>query len=505
MIRIIIFLGVLLLAALGLSWLADRPGEVALTWQGQRLEVSLLTALALLLVAAVALMALWAVIRLSLRLPGSFSSAGRARRRNKGFGAVSRGMVAVGAGDSRGAQRHAAEASRLLGAEPMTLLLSAQAAQLAGDKPAAAAAFSRMLDMDDARVLGLRGLFIESRRKGDLQAARFYAEEANKLAPGITWVNDAMLDYRVRERDWQGALGIVEQGISRRLIDKPAGRRQRAVLLAAAALEKRATDPSAALALAQESLKLDPALVPSAVLAGRSLAEKGDMGRAASILEAAWKASPHPDLADAYLDVRSGDSSLDRLKRARMLLRLKPADDEGRFAVARAAIAAREYATAREVLQPLAAERPTANTCLLMAQIEESDGGSAGRVREWLSRASRAPRDKAWVADGIVQETWSPYSPITGKLDAFSWMVPPQAPLLTPFPALDADTVLADGNEAPQITVLPPAELSAPTVGSVALSPPAARTGQQNGAEPPVFMPPHTADDPGVEQPRRFS
>ncbi|TIS71193.1 MAG: heme biosynthesis protein HemY, partial [Mesorhizobium sp.] len=39
-------------------------------------------------------------------------------------------------------------------------------------------------------------------------------------------------------------------------------------------------------------------------------------------------------------------------------------------------------------------------------------------------KAVRAPRDPAWVADGVVSERWAPVSPITGKLDAFEWRAP---------------------------------------------------------------------------------
>ena len=46
-------------------------------------------------------------------------------------------------------------------------------------------------------------------------------------------------------------------------------------------------------------------------------------------------------------------------------------------------------------------------------------------MREWLARATRAPRDAAWVADGLVSDHWMPVSPITGRLDAFVWTVPP--------------------------------------------------------------------------------
>ena len=64
---------------------------------------------------------------------------------------------------------------------------------------------------------------------------------------------------------------------------------------------------------------------------------------------------------------------------------------------------------------------------MLMADIAEGETGDAGKVREWLSRAVRAPRDPVWTADGYVSETWAPVSPISGHLDAFEWKVPVEA------------------------------------------------------------------------------
>ena len=46
------------------------------------------------------------------------------------------------------------------------------------------------------------------------------------------------------------------------------------------------------------------------------------------MLEAAYAQTPHPDLAAAYLRVRHGDLSEDRLARARALARMAPVDPE---------------------------------------------------------------------------------------------------------------------------------------------------------------------------------
>jgi HemY protein len=41
-----------------------------------------------------------------------------------------------------------------------------------------------------------------------------------------------------------------------------------------------------------------------------------------------------------------------------------------------------------------------------------------------MARASRAPRDAVWMADGVIAANWAPASPVTGRLDAFVWQQP---------------------------------------------------------------------------------
>ena len=55
----VVVLFVLALAAYGLTWLAENPGDVALTWRGVEYEVSLMFALGVVLALAVALGIVW--------------------------------------------------------------------------------------------------------------------------------------------------------------------------------------------------------------------------------------------------------------------------------------------------------------------------------------------------------------------------------------------------------------------------------------------------------------
>ena len=46
MIRVVVFLAVVCLIALGLGWLAERPGEVSVVWLGHHAETSLMVLMA---------------------------------------------------------------------------------------------------------------------------------------------------------------------------------------------------------------------------------------------------------------------------------------------------------------------------------------------------------------------------------------------------------------------------------------------------------------------------
>ncbi|KQT59778.1 heme biosynthesis protein HemY [Methylobacterium sp. Leaf456] len=457
--RALVFLALLALAAYGAVWIADHPGTVNVVWNGYDVQMSLAIALTGVLVAAIVVAVIWAIVTGVIGLPASISRSTRERRRNKGLASLSRGMIAVGSGDPLAARRHASDAERLLGSQPLTLLLKAQAAQISGDRDAAERAFRSMADDPETRVLGLRGLFVEARRREDEPTARAYAVEAARLAPSVTWANEAVMEAHCADGDWSAATETVERRAQLGLMDKHAARRQRAVLLTAAAQSNEAGAPDTATDQALKAVKLAPDLVPAAVIAGRLLARRNDLRKAAKIVEGAWKSTPHPELGRVYLNLRTGDSARDRVARAETLAKLSSWDPEARLVLAQAAAEAKEFGRARETLAPLLDDRPSVRVCRMMARIEAAEhGGDSGRSREWLARAARAPRDPAWVADGVISERWAPISPTTGRLDAFVWKTPPEI-LAAPE---DDDAPVAPEHAAPRIEAVAPASAAAP-------------------------------------------
>ncbi len=424
MIRLILLIILLAALAFGASWLADQPGAVSVIWRGHEYITTVPVLAALIGAVIVAAFIVWWILSLLLNSPGMMASGARRRRRDKGFHALTRGLVAIGTGDTPTVRRAQAVAAQLLPDEPLTRLLSAQAAQSVGDHDGAVLAFRDMVENPQTRLLGLRGLYMEARKAGDVRAAYTFAEEAVAEAPRLGWATEAVIAARCGAADYAGARDVLERQMSQKGIDKAQYRRRRAVLLAAEALGLEAGDPLRAREKAVEAAKLAPDLVPAAACAARLLAAAGELRKASRIIEAAYAANPHPDLADVAARLRPGDGAVDRLKRLRGLANKAPSSRESAIALARGAIDAQEFTQARLVLEPLLVD-PSQRICLLMAELEAAEHSDIGKAREWTARALRAARDPAWIADGIVSDRWEPVSPVTGKLDAFVWAVPP--------------------------------------------------------------------------------
>jgi HemY protein len=493
MIRVVVFLIGVGVLALGAAWLADRPGEVLVTWQGFRIETSLMVMAAALLAALAVLVILWSIVRAIVRSPAVLANRRRERRGARAYAAISHGLIAVGSGDIDAARKLSADANRLAPGEPLALLLSAQAAQLSGDRDGAERAFRAMASRPDTKALGLHGLFIEAHRRDDHESARAHAEEAAATAPALGWAGRAVLEARCKDGDWSGALALLER--NRGAMDKATYRRQRAVLLTAQALAAEESDRAAAETAVLEAVKLAPTLVPAAAFAARLLAAGGYWRKANRIIDTAWRANPHPELAQSYAELRVSESARDRLKRIDALAKRAPGTVEGALAVARAAIDAREFARALSALAPYL-DAPTKRIALLMAALERAEGDE-GRAREWLARAVHAAPDPAWTADGYVSDRWLPLSPVTGRLDAFEWRVPLTG-MVSAAPMIESDTVMVVPAKPTAAPTHEPndSDHAIPLTNGPATSPQPLPQQPQPKSEPVIPLV-HAPDDPG--------
>jgi HemY protein len=372
----------------GAVWLAERPGAVTVQWRGWRLDTSVGVLFAAVLVVILLAVMLWLLYRWIVGAPGALLEGWGESRRRRGYRALTQGLAAVAAGDAAEAQKNARKAEQLLSEPSLTLLLSAQAAQLNGDRDGAKRVFKSMLEDEQMAFLGLRGLITQSLGDGNQVQALDYAERAFRLRPQTPWVVHSLFDMQAQIGKWQAA-------VSSRL--------------------------------AELQIK------------------EGQGARAMKTLERAWSLAPHPDLAQLYLKASGESDPLKRVGLVRRLVEQKIDDTESHFAIAQASLDASLWGEARRHLELAGGDHPTARVCRLMADVEERSGGDPAKVHDWLARAAVAPADRSWrcSACGAHHEAWRSVCESCGAFGTLHWRAPGTyghilPPEVQPKPALPA-------------------------------------------------------------------
>ena len=410
---------VVLAAGVALAlWLAEVGGSVEVrvgeTWIGVGMPIALL-------VLAVGFLVLHGILSFfgaARRLPGRVRANRAARRRVEGDAAVTRALVALGAGTAEAARLEVRKARTALGDTPQVLLLTAEAERLSGREGAATEAFRALAEREDSRFLGLRGLLRQAMERGDWDAALALAREAEAAQPGASWLREERAQLALRTRDWREALALAPPEAPR------AG-------LALAAAEQE-PDPNRAAELEREAFQSDPAFAPAALAHARRLREAGSPRRARAVLEQAWASSPHPDLAEPYLEDER--DPLMRVKAVEALIRRNPDHPESRLLLARTALNAGLTGRARGMLEALVQSgQADRRAFLMLSELEEAERGDTpdarGAQAHWLREAASGAPEPRWRCAhcGTDHAAWAPACSACGTVGQIGWTAAPRA------------------------------------------------------------------------------
>lgn len=395
MVRIVFFLILTALAVTAAVTLAGFPGLVRIEWLGRIVELPIGVGIAgLLSVALLGAIAFW-IFRAIWRTPKAVGQALGKRRANKGYQAVSAGMLAVAAGDAGEAKRQARKAEQLLANLPLARLLSAQAAQLDGDEGAAKQYFEAMLDDRQTEFLGVRGLLTLAAKDGDRPTTLKLSKQAMALKPTSPWAQIAGLEAAVNSHLWLDAQGTLARATSTGTIGKADGSKLKAALLVERSRVALGDDePAEALTLATQARKVDPSSRTAALWLAQRQIYAGKVRAARNTIEKAWTTVPGAQLAALYTDLGpDGEKPARLLDRVQRLARQNPDHVESLLALAQAQIVAEKRDAARENLMRVEAVEPTRRVYRLLADLERQ-GGDPILVDGWLNKADRAAEDR---------------------------------------------------------------------------------------------------------------
>jgi HemY protein len=413
----------LLITAL-IAWLISLPGTLTVELLGYRLQPQLGVAAFFLIAAIGVVILIWGIAKRIVAAPYFLARRSRERRKDAGYLALSDGFIALQSGDAARARQLAREAQTHLPRHPAAQLLEARADLAVGDMHSAREHYRALISNRKTAVAALAGLFDQARQQGRPDVALTFAQKALDIVPMTPWAREAVFDDLTRNGRWDEALTMIADDPAITREERMRKRRRQAVVETARAQIDEGREPMAALEHALSALKLQADFVPAALIAARIYINRNEARRAQSLLRRVWRATSHPDVALLFANAVPGASAVDRLKRMRELVDLPPANRAGALVLARAAIDAFDWVTARSALANYSSANPSQAVCDLMAEIEDGQNADSAKAREWRHRALTAPRDPQWTADGITADEWEPLSPVNGKLDAFEWRVP---------------------------------------------------------------------------------
>jgi HemY protein len=440
MIRVLIFLLIITGFAALLTMILSLDGGVQARFGGYAIDGTVSGILIALMILMIASAVLTWFISYLMRLPDNLRKRRTETQRRKGMTALTRGLEAVAAGDPEDAQRHAKAAQRQLDEPALTRLLTAQAAQLAGDEATAERSFSAMLEAPETEFLGLRGLYLQALSIGNTKAATLYADRAFKLRPGTKWAFDAAYQLGVDRGSWSDVQNTLKLARKNSLIDTEEAARKEAVILTAKASGAEAAGQSIdALRDVTAALKLAPSFAPAATLAARLEAENGNRGKAARILETAWAGAPHPAIAKSYENLYTEHPTEKRASRLMKLADKAPDRDESRQLRADQYIATEEFAQAKAILEDLLTRKPTARTFASMARAMQGLYGEE-QAKPWLAKAAAAPLEPLPGVDGAFHFTTDGWRRLIREFGEFDRLAPP--PLEEVSSALSMEEIL---------------------------------------------------------------
>jgi HemY protein len=442
LIKLVLFVVAVAALAVGAGYLLETEGGVQVTVMGSEYTFgalqSVIAVLVLIVLVWVLLKFLSLLVAVWKFLNGDETAISRFFTRNrerKGYAYLSEGMMALASGEARTAMVKAARAERLLNKPELTDLLTAQAAEMAGDKRKAEETYKKLVANDLTRFVGVRGILKQKLAEGDTDTALKLAEKAFQLKPKHEEVQDLLLKLQAEKHDWHGARATLAAKLKHGSLPRDVHKRRDAVLALSEAKDLLSDESSIETReKAIEANKLSPDLIPAAVMAAHSYIEQDKPKYAARVLTKAWAAQPHPDLAQAFAAIAPEETAKERLKRFAALTRYKPEDPETKMLLAELNVAAEDFPAARRALGDLAEKAPTARSVTLMAAIERGEGGSDTVVRGWLARALTVSRGPQWICENCqhIHAHWVPTCENCNSFDTLAWREAPASEVSMP-------------------------------------------------------------------------
>lgn len=419
MIKLVAFL-VRILVIVGLAiYIADRSGRVTIEWQDSVIETStfvLIIAITLAVAAAIMLVRVADRIR---ALPARYRLHRQLREQKKGQYFLSQAIEALGMEKKRRAFSFLKRAEKFLGPSQFIDLVKSQT-QPPNVATAALADYSSPYAWREA--------ILQLLKEERMAEARALAERFANKHPALPLSRKLLLDIYMQSGDWDAAISALDQLRVGHVLPRKDIRTMKAAVFAERAREAiLKANPREGFEWAMQADRLRASWIPAIQQAVAALAAQDKPREAASLIAQVWPNAAHPQLAHAFLALKTGKNDLKTAQEAEKIARKMPEHPASQLLLAKAFLRANLLGQARHYAGELVKLEPSRSAYLLLAAVAEAEHDRAA-MDAAHDNAITAPPDAAWICRECKQPYahWQALCKTCKGFDTLAWGAPPR-------------------------------------------------------------------------------
>lgn len=259
------------------------------------------------------------------------------------------------------------------------------------------AIFEKLRQNKQTELAGIHGLFMDAKKKGDIDAQTQLLENGLTLYPDVLWLLKEQLDLQLLQDDFANALVSLEALNKRKAIDKAVYSSQKACILYKQGDLKEAFD------LAPEN----PTIAISYATATPKKAE--------DVLKKSWNLTPCWDTYLAYHTLIKAEPAAKQMKLIDKFVSKNPQGKMALLAVTDMAISNNLWGVAKETLDIAIKSFPLNHQmATMMATIERKGWHHEFIAKEWDEKAGNAENNPTWMCNTCNHTTgeWDVKCPV---------------------------------------------------------------------------------------------
>ena len=414
-----------------LIWVANQDGAVNISVGSYVIEVDLGIALLSLIVLIIITAQLYRLWRSIVSVPTWWRKYSEARDQEKGYAALSNGLVAIASGEKKKALKLAKKTKRFIPDQPLAKLLYAQSSLINGEEQEAESAYLELIEDKSTSFLGVRGLLAQKLRDGNVDQAIQILNFADEKQPKTPWVMKKLFSLYIQNREWGKADDVLHRAYKAKIYKKDEFKSIKcSLLLARSDLANSSARFEQALSFAKDAYNIEPDWVPAILYYAQMRISNGNYKEAEKALEKGWKRTAHPDIAHAWVKLfkqkNNNSDDLDPVKKMNHVKWLKKTHPDNIHARVRFALSAMEaglFGEARTELIELSEKAPTETVFLALADLEIKQFKDEKRSNAWLAKASTAHREAEWSCQNCSASlpSWAPVCHNCGEFNTVEW------------------------------------------------------------------------------------